>query len=78
MVKVLDDNLVHFAKKVKDILDKDINNVPGAGAAGGIGAALVGFCDGEIKSGIDTVIKYSKLEDKIKNADYVFTGEKEV
>ena len=35
MVKVLDDNLVHFAKKVKDILDKDINNVPGAGAAGG-------------------------------------------
>ena len=49
MVKVLDDNLVHFAKKVKDILDKDINNVQSAGAAGGIGAALVGFCDGEIK-----------------------------
>ncbi len=75
IVKVLDENLVHLAKKVKDILDKDINNVPGAGAAGGIGAALVGFCNGEMKSGIDTVIKYSKLEDKIKDADYVFTGE---
>ena len=43
---MLDENLVHLAKKVKDILDKDINNVPGAGAAGGIGAALVGFCNG--------------------------------
>ncbi|MDZ4907019.1 glycerate kinase, partial [Clostridium perfringens] len=49
--------------------------IEGAGAAGGLGATLVGFCNGKLRSGIDLVIKYSKLEEKIKDADFVFTGE---
>lgn len=46
-----------------------------AGAAGGLGAALIGFCNGKLESGIDLVIKHSNLEDKVRKADFVFTGE---
>lgn len=57
------------------MLSKEIDNVAGAGAAGGLGAALLGFCNGKVKKGIDLVIRYSKLEEKLKDADLVFTGE---
>ncbi len=74
-VKVLDENLKHFADISKKIIGKDIDNIQGAGAAGGLGAALIGYCNAEVKRGIDTVIEYSKLEDKLKDADLVLTGE---
>ena len=74
-VKVLDENLKHFADISKKIIGKDIDNIQGAGAAGGLGAALIGFCNAEVKRGIDTVIEYSKLEEKLKDADLVLTGE---
>ena len=75
MVSILDNNLKHYAEKVKELLSKEIDNVAGAGAAGGLGAALLGFCNGKVKKGIDLVIRYSKLEEKLKDADLVFTGE---
>lgn len=75
MVKVLDDNLNHFACKIKEYLNIDIAKVPGSGAAGGLGGALLAFCNAELKSGIDIVIKYTNLEEKIKMSDYVLTGE---
>lgn len=75
MVSILDKNLKHYAEKVKELLSKEIDLVDGAGAAGGVGAALVGFCNGKMERGIDLVIKYSKLEEKLKDADFVFTGE---
>ncbi|MBS5938177.1 glycerate kinase [Clostridium sp.] len=75
IVKILDENLKHFANISRKIIGKDIDNIQGAGAAGGLGAALIGFCNGEVKPGIDTVIEYSRLEDKLKGADFVFTGE---
>ena len=56
-------------------MGKEIDKVEGAGAAGGLGAALIGFCNGKLESGIDLVIKYSNLEEKVKDADFVFTGE---
>ena len=74
-LEILDNNLKHYADIVIKDLGKEIDKVEGAGAAGGLGADLIGFCDGELKSGIDLVIKYSNLEDKLKGADYVFTGE---
>src|SRR5690606_16358554 len=52
-----------------------IENVPGAGAAGGLGAGLMAFLGAELKRGVDLVIKYTDLEEKMKGADYVFTGE---
>lgn len=75
MVKVLDNNLRHFALKVKESFGIDIAHVPGSGAAGGLGGALLGFLNAELRSGIELVIKYTNLEEKIKTSDYVFTGE---
>ena len=71
----LDSNLKHYAEVVKRDMGKEIDKVEGAGAAGGLGSALIGFCNGKLESGIDLVIKYSNLEEKVKGADYVFTGE---
>ncbi|WP_010296603.1 glycerate kinase [Clostridium senegalense] len=75
MVIVLDESLKHFSNIVKHQLNKEIDKLEGAGAAGGLGAALIGFCNGKLVSGIDLVINYSRLEDKLKDADFVFTGE---
>ena len=75
MVEILDSNLKHFAELVYDEFNIDIDNISGAGAAGGLGSTLVGFCNAKLNKGIDIVIKYSKLEEKLQGADYVFTGE---
>ena len=74
-VKVLDENLKQFVERSKKRIGKEIDNIQGAGAAGGLGAALRGFCNAEVERGIDTVIEYSKLEDQLKDADLVLTGE---
>ena len=74
-LEVLDSNLKHYAEVVKRDMGKEIDKVEGAGAAGGLGAALIGFCNGKLESGIDLVIKYSNLEEKVRKADFVFTGE---
>lgn len=75
MIDVLDKNLKHYADVIKEQCKKDVLNIPGAGAAGGLGAGLLAFLDGRLKKGIDLVIKYSGLEEKIKLSDIVFTGE---
>ena len=75
MMTILDNNLKHFSKIVKEQMDKDFEHLEGAGAAGGMGFALVTFCNAKLKSGIDIVIEYNNLEEKIKDASYVITGE---
>ena len=47
----------------------------GAGAAGGLGAGLLAFTKAQLRRGIDIVVEVNQLEEKIKAADYVFTGE---
>jgi glycerate kinase len=75
MIKILDENLCHYAFVIKEQLGKDVLNVPGAGAAGGLGAGLMAFLDGNLKKGIEMVIEYSGLDEKVKKADMVWTGE---
>ncbi|WP_125151993.1 glycerate kinase [Clostridium rectalis] len=75
MVKTLDSNLMHYSKIIKKHLNIDIEKVPGSGAAGGLGAGLMAFLSANLEKGIELVIKYTKLEDKIMNADFVLTGE---
>ncbi len=75
MVKQLDYNLAHYADMVEQQLGKAIRNTPGAGAAGGLGAGLLIFTNATLQKGIDIVIEFSGLREKLKNADYVFTGE---
>jgi len=75
MVSILDDNLRHYADIIKKQFVKDVLDVPGAGAAGGLGAGLMAFLNGNLKKGIEMVIEYAGLEEKVKDADMVWTGE---
>ncbi|MGT2934187.1 glycerate kinase family protein [Streptococcus catagoni] len=75
MVVQLDKNLAHYAEIIRKDLQMDIENYPGAGAAGGLGAGLLAFTKAKLRSGIDIVVEVNQLEEKIKEADYVFTGE---
>ncbi|MGH4137152.1 glycerate kinase [Clostridium sp.] len=75
MVKILDDNLRHYAKIIKKQLDIDIESIPGSGAAGGLGAGFLAFFCAELNRGIELVTKHTKLKEKMQHADYVFTGE---
>jgi glycerate 2-kinase len=75
MIEVLDNNLRHFAYLIKEQMGRDVLNVPGAGAAGGLGAGLMAFLNGKLIKGIEMVIQYAQLEEKIKLADIVWTGE---
>ncbi|CAI6080197.1 Glycerate 2-kinase [Paenibacillus sp. JJ-100] len=75
MVQQLDASLSHYADIVRDQLGKDIRHVPGAGAAGGLGAGLLIFTQAVLRKGIEIVIEYTALQEKLKHADVVFTGE---
>jgi glycerate kinase len=75
IIGILDDNLKHYADIIKKQLGKDVLDEPGAGAAGGLGAGLMTFLNGTLKKGIEMVIQYAGLEEKVKDADMVWTGE---
>lgn len=72
---LLDNNLKHYAEIIRRDLKKDVENIPGAGAAGGLGAGLMAFLSAELRKGVDIVVEYSKLEEKVQGADLVITGE---
>lgn len=74
-VKVLDANLRNFAEVIKKCLGKDIAEVPGSGAAGGLGGGAIAFLNGRLAEGITIMTELSELEQKIRTADLVLTGE---
>jgi len=75
MVQKLDQNLVHFSGLIRDHLGKEISEVPGAGAAGGLGAGMMAFLDGRLMKGFDIIAGLTGLEEQIRKADLVITGE---
>jgi glycerate kinase len=75
MVEQLGKNLEHYARKIREFTGRDIEFVPSSGAAGGAGAGLMAFLNARLEKGIDLMMKYTRLEEKIKQADYIFTGE---
>lgn len=75
MVRELDENLSYFAQVIAKELNKEVQNIPSAGAAGGLGGGLLAFTSAKLESGIDLIIEKLALEEAIKNADYVWTGE---
>lgn len=74
-IKELDQNLKHFAEIIRKDLDIDIEKEPGAGAAGGVGGALLAFLGAELRSGGELITEWLALEDIIKDVDLVITGE---
>ncbi|MCK5767306.1 MAG: glycerate kinase, partial [Candidatus Atribacteria bacterium] len=75
MMIILEEALVHFSQTINKTLCKEVKNIPGAGAAGGLGAGLMAFLDAKLKPGIEIVIETVKLERAVKGADLVITGE---
>lgn len=74
--KPIDKAMLHYAGKTAEFTGKDNSNVPGAGAAGGLGFAFLSFLpDVELKSGISVVLEATGLEEELKDADIVITGE---
>ena len=75
MVEQLEKGLAHLAGLVWKYLQRDINNVPGAGAAGGLAAGALAFMNAMLVSGIETVMAHSNLRAELESADWIITGE---
>lgn len=75
MVEQLDRALAHFADVVEAKVGKSFRNVPGAGAAGGLGFGLMAFLGARLEPGIKIVAAATRLEERVRQADLVFTGE---
>lgn len=75
MVEKLDSYLSRYADIIRRDIGIDVKDMPGAGAAGGLGAGLVAFLKAELRSGVDIVIEASGLKEKVSSADLVITGE---
>lgn len=75
MVVQLDTNLAHYAEIIKRDLGTDVKDMAGAGAAGGMGAALLGLFNAQLRPGIEIVMDAVNLADVLKDADLVITGE---
>jgi glycerate kinase len=74
-VEFLDAALLNFAAVVKSQLGKDINDMPGAGAAGGLGGGLIALCNATLKRGVEIVVEATHLVEKCHGADLVISGE---
>ncbi|ELV8642052.1 glycerate kinase [Vibrio vulnificus] len=75
MVTILDENLAHYATVIKQQLGADVRDMAGAGAAGGMGAALLGLLNAELRPGIEIVMDAVHLDEIVADADLVITGE---
>lgn len=75
MVEVLDKALEHFAHGLELLKGKTIRDIPGSGAAGGLGAGLIAFTEATLRPGIEIVIEKTGLRTILKGAHLVITGE---
>jgi len=73
-IEHLDQGLRHIAEITKEQLGKDIA-IPGSGAAGGMGAAFIGFFNASLKPGINLSLDLSCFQQRAKDADLIITGE---
>lgn len=74
-VELLDKGLIHYAEIIRRDIGKNVEDIAGSGAAGGLGAGLIAFLDAKLQSGVEVVANTVELAEKISQADYVFTGE---
>lgn len=75
MVKELDENLRALSQVIISELGIDVSEMPGAGAAGAMGAGIAAFLNGKLKSGINTILDLINFDDIISDADLILTGE---
>lgn len=77
-IKTLDEYAINFSKVVSKKYKTDYENISGVGAAGGLGYAFMSFLNGELSPGIDIIIDFLKLDEKMKKVDLAITGEGEI
>jgi len=75
MIRQLDKGLKHFANVIHATMGKDIDAIPGAGAAGGLGGGFLAFLPATLKRGIQMVLEALDFDSRIQNADLIVTGE---
>ncbi len=75
MVAELDAALANYARVIERDLGKEIIDLPGAGAAGGLGAGLSAFLNAQLRSGIDIVLDSARFDEHIQDASLIITGE---
>jgi len=74
-VEKLEAGLAQFAELLERNLGKSVAEVPGAGAAGGLGAGLLAFCGAQLEPGINIVLDVVKLAERAAGAELIITGE---
>ena len=75
MVETLEINMTHFAILLQQEFGANFAEIPGSGAAGGLGFGLLAFCKAEMVSGFELINQLTHLEEQIGQASLVFTGE---
>jgi glycerate 2-kinase len=75
MVLELDSALAHYAQRIEQDLLRSVKDIPGAGAAGGLGAGLLAFLNAELRPGAQIVLEAVHLEEHFRSADLVITAE---
>lgn len=78
MVALLDDGLKNLSQVAGETFGRDVSKVPGAGAAGGLGAGCMWFLNATLKDGISIVMEQCNIAALVENADLVITGEGKV
>jgi glycerate kinase len=75
MVRELDAALSNYATVCASALGRDCSRLPGAGAAGGIGFALLAFCSATLRPGVELILEAARFSDRAALADLIVTGE---
>lgn len=75
MLEILENGMKNYASVIKDTIGQDIDKMPGAGAAGGLGAALMAFFGARLRPGIETILEIVNFDRLLEGVDLVITGE---
>jgi glycerate 2-kinase len=75
MLEILENNMLHYSGILEKTFGRNVAEIPGSGAAGGLGAGLMAFFNAEIVSGFELISRITELEKHIQNADWVITAE---
>lgn len=75
MVHELNAGMRTLSQTIQSVTGIDISNIPGSGAAGGMGGSCLAFLNAELKPGIHLILDELNFSEKIEGADLIFTGE---
>jgi glycerate kinase len=75
MLIELENGMKNYASIIRETIGNDVDTIPGAGAAGGLGAALLSFFGARLKPGIETILDIVNFDKLLEGVDLVITGE---